>query len=88
MRGAHAASAPAIKSETSEAAGTASLAAAPKNGSEVFQQACSACHGAGIAGAPRAGQGKGGVMAAKGGRADLPDELVKQGVDYMLQLAQ
>jgi len=105
-------SALAIKSETSAAAGTASPAAAPKNGSEVFQQVCSACHGAGIAGAPKAGdraawapriaegnatlyehalkgfQGKGGVMPAKGGRTDLPDELVKQGVDYMLQLAQ
>lgn len=31
-------------------------------------------------------QGKGGVMPAKGGRADLPDELVKEAVDYMVQL--
>jgi cytochrome c5 len=27
-------------------------------------------------------------MPAKGGRADLPDDLVKQGVDYMVSLAQ
>jgi cytochrome c5 len=32
--------------------------------------------------------GKTGMMPAKGGRADLPDDLVKQGVDYMLSLAQ
>ena len=27
----------------------------PKNGEALFQQTCSACHGAGIAGAPKAG---------------------------------
>jgi cytochrome c5 len=32
--------------------------------------------------------GKSGVMPAKGGRTDLPDDLVKQGVDYMVSLAQ
>lgn len=32
--------------------------------------------------------GKTGMMPAKGGRADLPDDLIKQGVDYMLSLAQ
>jgi cytochrome c5 len=32
--------------------------------------------------------GKTGVMPAKGGRADLPDDLIKQGVDYMMSLAQ
>ena len=32
--------------------------------------------------------GKSGMMPAKGGRADLPDELIKQGVDYMVSLAQ
>jgi cytochrome c5 len=30
----------------------------------------------------------GGVMPPKGGRTDLPDDLVKQGVDYMVSLAQ
>ena len=33
-------------------------------------------------------QGKTGVMPAKGGRADLPDDLVKQAVDHMVQMAQ
>jgi cytochrome c5 len=32
--------------------------------------------------------GKSGVMPAKGGRTDLPDDLIKQGVDYMVSLAQ
>jgi cytochrome c5 len=76
----------------------------------VFDAACTACHGAGIAGAPKAGDkgawgpriaqgkdtlykhaiqgftGKAGIMPAKGGRADLDDELIKAGVDYMLSL--
>jgi cytochrome c5 len=104
-------SAMAIKSEGAPAAGSATLSL-PKNGQEVFQQVCSACHGAGIAGAPKVGdkamwapriaegkatlyehalkgfQGKTGVMPAKGGRTDLPDDLVKQAVDYMVQMDQ
>jgi cytochrome c5 len=32
--------------------------------------------------------GKTGVMPAKGGRTDLPDDLIKQGVDYLVSLAQ
>lgn len=31
--------------------------------------------------------GKTGVMPAKGGRTDLPDTLIKQGVDYLTSLA-
>ena len=82
----------------------------PKDGKEVFEQVCSACHAQGIAGAPKAGdaaawgpriakgkttlydhalhgfQGSAGVMPAKGGRADLSDELIRQGVDYMVSL--
>jgi cytochrome c5 len=89
-------------------AGTAEM---PKTGAELFQQTCSACHGAGIAGAPKAGdkaawspriakgmntlydhalhgfQGSSGVMPAKGGRTDAPDDLVKQAVDHMVQMA-
>lgn len=85
--------------------------ALPANGQETFKAVCSACHAAGIAGAPKAGdhaawasriaqgkevlyshaingfQGKNGVMPAKGGRADLPDDLVKQTVDYLVGMA-
>jgi cytochrome c5 len=99
-----------IKTE-GPAAGTA-VAAVPKNGTELFDQTCSACHGQGIAGAPRVGDqaawapriakgkamlyehaiqgftGSAGVMPAKGGRTDAPDDLVKQAVDHMVQMAQ
>jgi cytochrome c5 len=107
-------SALAIKADAG-AAGQAGSAGAgpalPKSGEEVFQQVCTACHGGGIAGAPKAWdkaawgpriakgndtlydhalkgfQGGSGVMPPKGGRADLPDDLVKQGVDYMVGMA-
>ena len=93
-------------------AGAAVAAAMPKNGTELFEQTCSACHGQGIGGAPKAGdkaawgpriaegkavlyehalkgfQGKAGLMPPKGGRMDVPDDLVKQAVDHMVQMAQ
>ena len=80
------------------------VAALPADGTAAYQTACAACHGAGIAGAPKVGDkaawgpriaqgketlynhalhgfnGKTGVMPAKGGRADWPDDLVKQAV--------
>jgi len=94
------------------AAPMVAVAAVPKNGNELFESVCKTCHGAGIAGAPKAGDktawapriaegkatlyqhalngynGNAGVMPAKGGRADLPDDLIKQGVDHMVSLAQ
>lgn len=46
----------AIKAEGPAAgAGSAAVAAIPKDGKELFEQTCSACHGAGVAGAPKAG---------------------------------
>jgi cytochrome c5 len=104
-------SALAIKTEAPAGSGSAAPAMA-KNGTELFEQTCSVCHGQGIAGAPKAGdkaawgpriaegkatlyehalkgfQGKTGVMPPKGGRTDLPDDLVKQAVDHMVQMAQ
>jgi cytochrome c5 len=103
----------AIKADASsaQAGGAAGTAEMPKTGEALFQQTCSACHGAGIAGAPKAGdkgawdpriakgmpalydhalkgfQGSAGVMPAKGGRTDAPDDLVKQAVDYMVHMA-
>jgi cytochrome c5 len=102
----------AIKPDTTAAAPAAGSAAIPKSGEEVFQQVCSVCHGAGLAGAPKAGdkaawgpriakgkatlyqhalqgfQGSAGVMPPKGGRVDLPDDLVKAAVDHMVGMAQ
>jgi cytochrome c5 len=46
-------SALAIKASASTA--QTGAAAMPKDGTELYTQACSACHGAGIAGAPKAG---------------------------------
>jgi cytochrome c5 len=91
-------------------AGGAVVAVTFKNGTEVFEGACKACHGVGLAGAPKAGDaaawapriakgkatlydhaikgfnGQAGVMPAKGGRTDLPDDLIKQAVDHMVSL--
>lgn len=103
-------SAMAIKAPAAQASG-AGAAAMPKDGTELVTMACSACHGAGIAGAPKMGdkaawgpriakgkdtlyqhalqgfQGTAGVMPPKGGRVDVPDDLVKQAVDHMVEMS-
>jgi cytochrome c5 len=80
-------------------------------GEQVYTTTCSACHGAGVAGAPKFAdkaawaprllqgaavlhkhalegfQGKSGVMPAKGGRIDLADQSIVNGVDYMVNAA-
>ena len=97
----------AIKSATGA---TTSVSALPKDGAETYNTVCSACHSAGVGGAPKVGdkaawgarlaQGKPALydhalkgyhakaamaMPAKGGRADLPDDLVRQTVDYIVK---
>jgi cytochrome c5 len=91
------------------ASATTPALALPKDGEATYKAICSACHGAGIGGAPKVGdkaawaprlaqgkptlyehalkgfQGKAGVMIAKGGRSDLPDDLVRQAVDYIVK---
>jgi cytochrome c5 len=86
----------------------AAVAAADLTGEQVYNQACVACHGAGVAGAPKLGdkaawapriaqgldtlhthalqgfQGKAGFMPPKGGRTDLSDQSVMNGVDYIV----
>ena len=106
-------SALAIKPEAGATETGASAAAQmPKNGTDLFQETCSACHGQGIGGAPKAGdkaawasriakgkdtlyhhamqgfQGSSGFMPPKGGRTDVSDDLIKQAVDHMVQMAQ
>ena len=90
------------------ASAAAPAAGQPMDGKTVFQTVCSACHGSGIAGAPKVGdkaawtpriaqgvptlekhalggfQGGKGMMPAKGGRADLPDDAVRAAVEYMV----
>ena len=103
-------SALAIVEKSGAEGGGAPAAAGPANGDEAYTQVCAACHGGGIAGAPKAGDkaawgpriaqgkdtlynhaihgfnGKTGVMPAKGGRADWPDDLVKQAVDHIIEM--
>ena len=86
----------------------AATAAADLTGEQIYNQACVACHGAGVAGAPKFGdkaawapriaqgidtlhnhalqgfQGKAGYMPPKGGRTDLSDQSVMNGVDYII----
>ena len=91
-------------------AGSGVVLPIPKDGAQVYEQVCSACHGLGIAGAPKAGDaaawgpriakgktvlydhalhgftGQAGTMPAKGNRLDIPDAIIEQGVDHMMDL--
>lgn len=95
--------------EASSASAPAVGLPVPKNGEELYNAACSACHAQGIGGAPRIGdkaawapriaqgkdtlykhsiegfQGSAGLMPPKGGRVDLADDLIRHGVDYMVE---
>jgi cytochrome c5 len=44
-----------LASATAQAGGASSGPAMPTSGKDLFDQTCSACHGAGVAGAPKAG---------------------------------
>lgn len=101
----------ALNPPTAAAAPAAATAAATLTGEQVYNQVCTACHAAGVAGAPKFGdkaawaarlaqgpdtlhkhalqgfQGKSGFMPPKGGRTDLSDESVMNGVDYMVAAA-
>ena len=44
-----------INADSPSGAGAAAALPIPKNGAELYEQVCSACHGLGIAGAPKAG---------------------------------
>lgn len=107
----------AISGEDNSALEIKSAAPAPAvmttdlSGEEVYNMACVACHGAGIAGAPKFGDkslwgpriaqgvatlhehalkgftGKTGTMPMKGGRVDLTDQSIINGVDFMVSKA-
>ncbi|HXQ32005.1 MAG TPA: c-type cytochrome [Steroidobacteraceae bacterium] len=105
-------SAIAIAPTSAGGAGITTALPVPKSAEETYQAVCSACHAAGVAGAPKMGDhgawrprvaegkamlydhalkgftGKAGVMPAKGGRADLPDALVRETVDYLVKASQ
>ena len=104
-------SALAIKASPASAQAGGGAAAIPTSGTDLYTQNCTACHGAGIAGAPKAGdaaawapriakgkdvlyqhaiqgfQGQAGVMPPKGGRTDVPDDLVRAAVDHMIEIS-
>ncbi len=63
--------------EGPETAGSASAAAMPKNGTEMFEQTCSACHGQGIAGAPKAGDKAAWAPRIAKGKATLYEHALK-----------
>ena len=57
--------------------GPVAVLATFKNGTEVFEGACKACHGAGIAGAPKAGDHTAWAPRIAKGKATLYDHAIK-----------
>ncbi len=70
-------SALAIKPAETAAAGSAVVAAMPKNGTELFDQTCNACHGQGIGGAPKAGDKPAWAARIAQGKATLYEHALK-----------
>src|ERR1700686_4292458 len=70
-------SALAIKPAEAAAAGSAVVAAMPKNGTELFEQTCNACHGQGIGGAPKAGDKAAWGPRIAQGKATLYEHAIK-----------
>lgn len=58
-------------------AGAAVVAATYKDGTEVYEGACKACHGAGLAGAPKAGDAAAWAPRIAQGKATLYDHALK-----------
>jgi cytochrome c5 len=67
----------AIASPGPEAAGSAAAAALPKDGTALFEQTCSACHGQGINGAPKAGDKAAWAARLAKGKATLYEHALK-----------
>src|ERR1700693_3146851 len=59
------------------AAASAVVAAMPKNGTELFEQTCKACHGQGIGGAPKAGDKAAWAPRIAQGKATLYEHALK-----------
>jgi cytochrome c5 len=68
---------PAEGASESGAAGAAVVSAMPKNGTELFQQTCSVCHGQGIGGAPKAGDKAAWAPRIAEGKATLYEHALK-----------
>ena len=67
----------ALKIEAASPSGSAAGPAPPKNGEELYQQACTACHGAGIGGAPKTGDAAAWAPRVSKGKDVLYEHAIK-----------
>jgi cytochrome c5 len=67
----------ALAIKPAEAAAGSAVAAMPKNGTELFEQTCNACHGQGIGGAPKAGDKAAWATRIGQGKATLYEHALK-----------